>query len=224
MCNLRGNCRSGAAQGAYSIFADEMVKDGPLGVGLSERVKQCLRLDAEGESDDGGEAETRLSGRKRKPLGELNANRERAPSVTATGADDETRLTKAKRRKLDLAVARRFGTTGLADSTARAPLDRFHVVLEAPIRRNPASTSRPNAKSSTTSRSRTNATDESEDNQAIEIAITFIGSDVFSGIRKLAEAGEVELDRMPAWMTGEEGVSGMHVRNGEVLDGKGGGA
>ncbi|EXJ76991.1 hypothetical protein A1O3_10148 [Capronia epimyces CBS 606.96] len=44
-----------------------------------------------------------------------------------------------------------------------------------------------------------------------DAGLTFAGSDVFLGLRKLAEMGTayVDLDRMPAWMTGEMGVSSL---------------
>ena len=59
---------------------------------------------------------------------------------------------------------------------------------------------------------------------AAALTLTFHGTDVFAGIRTLAEMGFVDLDQMPAWMTGEEGVSAATVRNGVAVDGKAGGA
>jgi central kinetochore subunit Mis15/CHL4 len=56
------------------------------------------------------------------------------------------------------------------------------------------------------------------------VTLTFQGTDVFAGIRTLAQLGFMDLNKMPAWMTGEEGVSTATVRNGVVVDGRGGGA
>lgn len=46
-----------------------------------------------------------------------------------------------------------------------------------------------------------------------DITLSFSGTDVFLGLRKLAELGAafVDLNKMPAWMTGEKGVSSLTV-------------
>jgi len=49
-----------------------------------------------------------------------------------------------------------------------------------------------------------------------DIRITFHGSHVFAGIRTLVEQGIVDGERMPGWMTGEEGVSVGVVRDGRL--------
>ena len=54
--------------------------------------------------------------------------------------------------------------------------------------------------------------------------LTFSGVDVFAGLRQLAELDCVDAERMPAWMTGEEGASMITLRDGLVLDSKAGGA
>jgi hypothetical protein len=43
--------------------------------------------------------------------------------------------------------------------------------------------------------------------------MTFTGTDVFRGVKQLAELGPnyVDLDKLPAWMTGELGLSSMTV-------------
>lgn len=88
----------------------------------------------------------------------------------------------AKKRKL--AVDSRFGTSG---SLSSAPLDRFDVRLfDSP---------------------RDHNDDTRPESTQPSVALTFSGSDVISGIRKLAELGIVDATRMPSWMTGEEGVS-----------------
>jgi central kinetochore subunit Mis15/CHL4 len=47
------------------------------------------------------------------------------------------------------------------------------------------------------------------------VSLTFAGSDVISGIRKLAKLGVVEPERMPSWMTGEEAVSVAVIHRGK---------
>ncbi|KAK8107463.1 centromere protein Chl4/mis15/CENP-N [Apiospora kogelbergensis] len=56
-----------------------------------------------------------------------------------------------------------------------------------------------------------------------KIRLTFHGSHVFAGIRQLVEAGIVEGERMPGWMTGEEGVTIGAVRYGRIRGHKGSG-
>lgn len=56
-----------------------------------------------------------------------------------------------------------------------------------------------------------------------DIRLTFQGQHVFAGIRKLVEEGIVDGDKMPGWMTGEEGVSLGIVKEGRVRGFKGSG-
>lgn len=56
-----------------------------------------------------------------------------------------------------------------------------------------------------------------------DIRVTFHGSHVFAGIRKLVERGVIDGKRMPGWMTGEEGVSVGVVRDGRIVGFKGSG-
>lgn len=105
-------------------------------------------------------------------------------------------------KKQKLAIDSRFGTSG---SLSFAPLDRFDVRL----------LDHPHA----------DETAEADDNSAEQrepaVSLTFAGSDVISGIRKLAELGIVDPERMPSWMTGEEAVSVAVVHRGNrvVQDG-----
>lgn len=56
-----------------------------------------------------------------------------------------------------------------------------------------------------------------------QIALTFHGSHVFAGIRQLVEAGVIDGEKMPGWLTGEEGVTVGVVRNGRIRGHKGSG-
>ncbi|KAL8335494.1 hypothetical protein RB598_009600 [Gaeumannomyces tritici] len=55
------------------------------------------------------------------------------------------------------------------------------------------------------------------------VKLTFRGSHVFAGIRQLVEAGAIDGERMPGWMTGEEGVTIGAVRHGRIRGHKGSG-
>ncbi|KAK8038884.1 hypothetical protein PG993_007295 [Apiospora rasikravindrae] len=56
-----------------------------------------------------------------------------------------------------------------------------------------------------------------------KVRLTFHGNHVFAGIRQLVEAGIVDAERMPGWMTGEEGVTIGAVRHGRIRGHKGSG-
>ena len=53
------------------------------------------------------------------------------------------------------------------------------------------------------------------------IQLAFNGSHVFAGIRKLVECGSVDGEKMPGWMTGENGVSVGVIRDGKIRRPKG---
>ena len=56
-----------------------------------------------------------------------------------------------------------------------------------------------------------------------DIHLTFHGNHIFAGIRELVEAGVIDGEKMPGWLTGEEGVSVGVVRNGRIKGNKGSG-
>ncbi|KAK4867400.1 hypothetical protein LT330_000910 [Penicillium expansum] len=102
-------------------------------------------------------------------------------------------------KKRRLAIHSRFGTLG--SSLAPAPLDRLDIRL--------LDNSGSNVEQ-----------DDYVDNSTFTppaVSLTFSGTDVIGGIRKLAELGIVDPERMPSWMTGEEGVSVATVRQGQRL-------
>lgn len=53
-----------------------------------------------------------------------------------------------------------------------------------------------------------------------DVKLTFRGTHVFAGIRQLVEAGIVDGERMPGWMTGDEGVTIGAVRHGRIRGNK----
>ncbi|KAI0407004.1 centromere protein Chl4/mis15/CENP-N [Xylaria palmicola] len=55
------------------------------------------------------------------------------------------------------------------------------------------------------------------------VRLSLRGPHVFAGIRQLVEAGFIDGERMPGWMTGEEGVTMGAVRNGRIKGFRGSG-
>lgn len=114
--------------------------------------------------------------------------------TNATAASPAT-----KRRKL--AVQSRFGTSGT--SSSQAVLNRLDIrLLDRP------------------------GDDEDDGNDGdsdagdgqYAVSLSFTGNNVIAGFRKLAEVGVVDPNRMPSWMTGEEGVSSAIIRRGRRLE------
>lgn len=243
MCTLRGNGRGGASQGAFTVFSDAIADEGPLNVMKPSFDSKICAAD-EREKDSGVPESNSLLNRNGKRIG----LRERDPNTLAEAAENRKQ---AKKRKIE--VARRFGTTGLPDSKHSAPVDRLYVKLEADRAltgdESGKTRSTANVAEKAQTRSVLDAFDPrkhgshipspapagylAQDNSNAApssqtltggLTLTFHGADVFAGIRILAEMGFMNLDKMPAWMTGEEGVSTATVRDGTVVDGRGRGA
>ncbi|KAI1911431.1 chromosome loss- protein [Ophidiomyces ophidiicola] len=202
LLSLRGPWRSNAANGAFSIFADAVAEQGPL----DPRPPESIAV---------GDAETQT------------AEKENIPRQSATTAKRRTRRQSdlddiepellLKRQKT---VISRFGTTDssrqpltLSSSSATtsttaaaaAPtsnnnptLEKLEIRLQDPISTTGSSSPGPPTAS-----------------PQATLTLTFSGSDVISGLRKLAEMGVIDAARMPAWMTGEEGVSSAAVKGGK---------
>lgn len=191
---LRGPGRSNAANGAFSIFADAVIEGSPLDPRPSNTVPPEERLQ-EGPQKPGTIEEKENAGSTNDPLPPTGAKTKRQPVHN----DSERPLSPASKKRR-LAIHSRFGSS--ASSRTPAPLDRLDVrLLDAP----------PSGEN-----------DHEDDETAIRtslptISLTLTGSDVIGGIRKLAELGIVDPERMPSWMTGEEAVSMMAVRRGRRI-------
>ncbi|KAJ9614622.1 chromosome loss- protein [Cladophialophora chaetospira] len=95
-------------------------------------------------------------------------------------------------------IDKRFGHVGREHYAA---LDRVHVKLSHPQQFNdPGESDDPSLSTE-------------QESTGAEVFLTFSGSDVFGGLKKLAELGPsyVDLDKTPAWMTGELGLSNLTV-------------
>jgi central kinetochore subunit Mis15/CHL4 len=130
--------------------------------------------------------------------------------VDGVGEDVEGRA--AKRARL---VARaRFGGTGLVGDGKG--VERVDIVVEDAFPEGEGWRSEEGG-------------DGDEDDEELDrkwrprVKLTFHGSHVFAGIRQLVENGIIDGERMPGWMTGEEGVTVGAVRHGRIRGHKGSG-
>ncbi|KAI1078507.1 CHL4-domain-containing protein [Whalleya microplaca] len=224
MLAVRGAGRTCAAQGGWGVYA------GTAGADLrGDNPLQVLTLPtpplSEVEVEEGGGL-----GRKR-GRGEREGEREAKRARTIAQA--------------------RFGTAAAVDDGVG--IERVDVVLEDPFPVPSAlpidepelppdeSTEEPTATRRRKSKGRRSAVElsllseedaaddgngDGEDDAAAwkpKVRLTFHGSHVFAGVRQLVEAGVVDGEAMPGWMTGEEGVSVGVVRHGRIRGHKGSG-
>lgn len=210
LLDKRGPGRGNAAGGGWSVYASDKNKKSPL-----DAIPPSPPLSREHS----------LSDQNRKRLKPLDKNQR-----------------SAKRAKI-IAKAR-FGDSGLvADGKG---IEKVDILLKDPF---PTATAAAEAQGqdeeqtnapgepSTSARRRTidaalrQAADGDEELNEPEnpsqwrptVQITFQGNHVFAGIRQLVEAGIVDGERMPGWMTGEDGVTVGVVRHGRIRGNKGSG-
>jgi len=210
----RGGGRTNAAGGGWGVYAEDKKKgsENPLNVQLPTPESSTLEEDQE----DKPSVEGKNAGMKRKRV------------------EDESVL---KRRKL---IAKgRFGNSGKADDgkgierldirledqfpVSAAPNDDMEAT-EAEDLGNRGKKQKGRRSTITLELDRTEDDDElASDGWRPDIRVTFHGPHVFAGIRELVEVGIVDGQKMPGWMTGEEGVSVGVVKDGRIRGQKGSG-
>ncbi|KAJ6085870.1 hypothetical protein N7486_010151 [Penicillium sp. IBT 16267x] len=186
---LRGPGRSAAANGSYSIFADAALEGSPLDPRPSNTVPAEEHMRAGHKPINVDDKENGNT-----------AEESQMPAATSrkrvSGISDHTTLSPISKKRR-LAVESRFGSAG--SSLTPAPLDRLDVrLLDLPA---------------------------GIENDGVDrlagpvppVSLSFAGADVIGGIRKLAELGVIDPERMPSWMTGEEAVSMAVVRGGRRI-------
>ncbi|KAJ5560016.1 hypothetical protein N7513_002415 [Penicillium frequentans] len=186
---LRGPGRSTAANGSYSIFADAALEGSPLDPRPSNSVVPEEHIRAGHKPVN---AEDKENGN--------TVDESQMPAATSrkrvSGISDSSPLSPTSKKRR-LAVESRFGSAG--SSLTPAPLDRLDVrLLDLPA----------------------GIEDDGVDRlvgPVPPVSLSFSGADVIGGIRKLAELGVIDPERMPSWMTGEEAVSMAVVRGGRRI-------
>lgn len=217
---LRGPGRGNAAAGGWSIFAEGTVERSPL-TGSAPATTSILNDDEDKEN-----------------VGNPGQHK---PAQKRRSVFDEEAESQQKRRKL--VAQTRFGPTSI--KTNSVCIERLSVRLEDPFstttsdsEASPTAPALPAAPPARKGRPSTISiledspedlssadADEEEPQKgwAPHVQVVFSGRDVFAGIRKLVESGAIDGERMPGWMTGEEGVSVGVVRGGRVRGDKGSG-
>lgn len=147
-------------------------------------------------------------------------------------------------KKARLAAKARFGDTGIV--TDGKGVEKVDIVIQDPFptnvdlgeadesgnedRAEDGRKNRRKSKIDAVIREANVATEEDGRNDATTsqrwtptIKISFSGNHVWAGVRQLVEAGIIDGEKMPGWMTGEEGVTTGLVRHGRIRGHKGSG-
>jgi central kinetochore subunit Mis15/CHL4 len=238
MLALRGNSGTNAANGIYTIFARGVVDNSPIDAEKTTFAQKILQA-CEGK-EDGGENKnvSKLSFRINEPTEKRTALVEKSTNIP------KARIPKSEEERINLkiAAAARFGieetlqakreTAESEPAAAVGGLDRLQIKLDEDL-------FSPNAKPSSSTKHnvsqddidpfyQTSPADHTMGSQprqgSARMTLTFQGSNIVLGIRKLVESGVIGVEKLPAWMTGEEAISGGTVRDGVVVHGKGSGA
>jgi central kinetochore subunit Mis15/CHL4 len=214
LCERRGGGKENAAGGGWGVYAEENKKDTPLNPFIPT-------LDEESTQEDAKEENSK----------EVPKNMKRARD------DDSEEMVKRRKR---LAQAR-FGKSAKVDDgkgIERLDIrleDTFPSVVSIGADNEPAIPrgQRKQKGRRSTIETELDRLDHEDGESAIDreeqgvwkpdVRLTFHGSHVFAGIRELVEAGIIDGQKMPGWMTGEEGATLGVVRNGRVKGFKGGG-
>lgn len=207
LLDKKGAGRANAAGGGWSIYADEKDKKSPL-----DTILPTPPLSRDPS----------LAGQQRK---------------RSIGLSPRQRAAKRART----AAKARFGDSGII--TDGKGIERVDIVLQDPFPETnlpeedeepvedteKAKSSRRRSKIDTTIRE-ANVPDDDADDAAQPpgqwtptVKISFQGTHVWAGIRQLVEAGIIDGQRMPGWLTGEEGVTTGLVKNGRIRGYKGSG-
>ncbi|KAK2008524.1 CHL4-domain-containing protein [Colletotrichum eremochloae] len=218
MLHVRGVGRTNAAGGGWDIYADKKKSESPL-----DSILPTPPLSEE-SSDDTLESATKENSKRK-----------------ADGSNDAEKFSKRAR----LCAKARFGDTAKIDDGLG--IERVDIIIEDPFPSNsqngpmgnergpgdeadvgtikPKSGWRGNAEISFEDDSDTgeNRLRPNAATWVPNVKLTFHGSHVFAGMRQLVESGIIDGERMPGWLTGEEGVTVGAVRHGRIRGHKGSG-
>ena len=154
----------------------------------AKSLKSVCGLRGNGKPGTGGGAYSRFVSDEEDKMDTSPVEVTPTPAPTARPPQPPTTNTTTIDSALQSQINTRFG----ALTSHHAPLDRFHVHIKDVLR--PRDSSRSII-------------------DAAPITVHFSGSDVFLGLKKLAELGPAYMDmsKVPSWMTGEMGVSSFSV-------------
>lgn len=220
LLHRRGPGRTNTAGGGWSIYADERKKESPL-----DAVLPTPPLSEVEESGDNTAVVKASDARKRR-------------------ASPETKREERSAKRAKLVAQARFGDSAKVDDNNG--VERVDIVIDDPYltreetvpddavdddgdRAQDRSRTAAGRRSATdlafdrVRRQQDNESDDDEDQDEDSggqwrpsVKLIFQGTHVFAGIRQLVEAGVIDGEKMPGWLTGEEGVTIAAVRHGRI--------
>jgi central kinetochore subunit Mis15/CHL4 len=202
----RGGGRTNAAGGGWGVYAEEKKKgeDNPLNLQLPTPESSIMDLD-----DDKSEKEN-LGMKRKREEDESVVKRRKLVAKSRFGSSAKTNDGKGIER-LDVRLEDLFPSAEAIDDevAAAGEVDK----------------TKKKGRRSTISLELDRIEDEDipSDGWRPDIRVTFHGQHIFAGMRELVEAGVIDGEKMPGWMTGEEGVSVGIVRDGRIRGYKGSG-
>ncbi|KJZ80315.1 hypothetical protein HIM_00165 [Hirsutella minnesotensis 3608] len=210
LLDKRGAGRGNAAGGGWSIYADDKTKKSPLDSVLPNAPFSDTLSHG-------------TSGKRTAPLGKHERDAKRARLVAEGRFGSSARVTDGKGvERVEVLVQDPYPTSGIprdAETNNNGSDEQPGAGQSSARRRSKLDAALRQA------REEVETVDDEADaaRWTPAVRLCFQGPHVFAGIRQLVEAGIVDGEHMPGWMTGEEGVTTGVVRHGRILGHKGSG-
>jgi central kinetochore subunit Mis15/CHL4 len=215
LCEKRGGGRTNAASGGWGFYAEKGQGDSPLDLNVNTQLPSPDPTVVEEEVK--GKA---TQGIKRKRQDDASVVKQR--KLIAKGRFGNTAKPNDKKgiERLDIRLEDPFP----AWTSPSKPL--FGEVIPEELEPAERGEKKRKGRLSTISlelKKSDNEVDLGDGEWRPDVRVTFHGPHVFAGIRELVEAGIIDGERMPGWITGEEGVSVGVVKDGRIKGWKGSG-
>lgn len=234
LLHRKGSGRTNAAGGGWGVYADEKTKESPLDVVLpSPPLSDVGERGSEGRSARKRAAAAAAAAAS--PATEREERRlKRAKVVAQARFGNSAKVDDGKGVErvdivIDDAFPERPNVPEEEDDTERDEEEASHQHSSR------GGAGRRSTRDAAFDRARTQDDDDDggggDDNEGDEdegtwrpsVRFTFHGTHVFAGVRQLVEAGIIDGEKMPGWLTGEEGVTIGAVRHGRIRGHKGSG-
>ncbi|KAH7155038.1 centromere protein Chl4/mis15/CENP-N [Dactylonectria estremocensis] len=210
----KGSRRTNSAAGGWSIYSDEKKKESPLDTVLP--IPPVSRL-----SSDSGIGQKRMA-----ELTPVQRAAKRAKVIAEARFGDSGIVTDGKGvEKVDIVIQDEFLSTRVPvdeGDEERSTGEAGDVNNKAKRRRSKIDVVIQEANSPDDDDGTVGDTGGSQ-TWVPTVKISLQGTHVWAGVRQLVEAGIVDGERMPGWMTGEDGVTTGIVRHGRIRGYKGSG-
>ncbi|KAL1851694.1 chromosome loss-related protein [Diaporthe australafricana] len=225
LLHRRGPGRTNSAGGGWSIYTDDKKKESPLGTLLPSPPLS--------EVDDGAPTKDPGQGQpsKKRAVSPDTARDERrvkrASLIAQARFGDSARIDDGRGvERVDIVIDDPFRTAPIhndGEAAEREPNSPQGGPREVPARRSIMDVAFDRAREQDDEDGGGGYHDDDGEEWRPSVKLTFHGPHVFAGVRQLVEAGIIDGERMPGWLTGEDGVTIGAVRHGRIRGHKGSG-